>query len=72
METANTSNNSALDAARQQLEYWKQQRYIAAREAQPERLSQCDKFIAQCELVISALRESSENRSNGSDGMPDG
>jgi hypothetical protein len=55
METANTS---ALDAARQQLEYWKQQREIAARAAQPERLAQCEKFIAQCELVISALGES--------------
>ena len=50
-----TTNSSALEAARQQLEYWKQQRDIATVQARPERLEQCEKFIAQCELVISAL-----------------
>jgi hypothetical protein len=65
METANTS---ALNAARQQLEYWKQQRYIATRDAHPERLAQCENFIAQCELVISALSDASDGKSYGSPG----
>jgi hypothetical protein len=60
-------NTSAIDAARQQLEYWKQQRDIAVREAQPERAAQCRKFIAQCELVISALDESRAQRIAGAD-----
>jgi hypothetical protein len=45
----------ALDAAKQQLAYWREQRDIAAREGEAKRLAQCDRFIAQCELVISAL-----------------
>ena len=49
------STQSAFEAAQQQLEYWREQRLIAVRGARPERLAQCDKFIAQCELVISAL-----------------
>jgi hypothetical protein len=52
-----TTNSTAVAAARQQLDYWKQQREIAARAAQPDRLAQCEKFIAQCELVLSALGE---------------
>ena len=54
-----TNSSPALEAARQQLEYWKHQRDIAARQAQPERLAQCEKFIVQCEVVISALSEQS-------------
>jgi nitrate/nitrite-specific signal transduction histidine kinase len=57
-----TADPSALDAALQQLEYWKQQRDIAARQARPERLAQCEKFVAQCELVVSALCESTRER----------
>jgi hypothetical protein len=52
-----TTDGSALAAARQQLEYWKQQRDIATVQARPERLAQCEKFISQCELVISALSD---------------
>jgi hypothetical protein len=50
-----TTDSSALAAARQQLAYWKQQRDIAELQVRPDRLAQCEKFISQCELVISAL-----------------
>lgn len=49
---------TALKAAEEQLQYWKQQREIATRDAKPERLAQCEKFVTQCELVVSALRGS--------------
>ena len=34
------------------------QRAAALRNAQPERLALCEKFIIQCEVVISALQRS--------------
>jgi hypothetical protein len=51
------TDRSALNAAREQLEYWRQQRDIAARQGRPERLAQCERFIRQCELVSSALSD---------------
>ena len=48
---------AAINAAEAQLTYW-QQECEAARETDDlERIARCEKYIAQCELVVSALRE---------------
>jgi hypothetical protein len=51
-----TNNLSAIEAARQRLAYWQKQRELAARNADAKRLAQCDNFIAQCEVVLRALK----------------
>jgi hypothetical protein len=61
------TSSSALDAARQQLEYWRRERDIAARQGRRERLAQCESFIRQCELVSSALAGSGTAPGDGSE-----
>jgi hypothetical protein len=54
---------TALITLKGQLEYWQQEREIALRNDDPERTARCDKFIAQCELVIAALCEAQSSQS---------
>lgn len=48
---------SALAAASEQLAYWRQECEKARQVGDHERLARCERFIHQCELVISALKE---------------
>lgn len=47
----------ALEAAKSQLLYWRREREAAARVNDSVRLAQCERFIAQCELMISAVTQ---------------
>jgi hypothetical protein len=49
------ANNAALLAARKQLTYWEKECEAALRTRDERRIAQCERFIAQCRLVISAL-----------------
>jgi hypothetical protein len=53
---------AALKTVENQLAYWQQEREIAYRNDDVDRIGRCDKFIAQCELVVAALREADSNR----------
>jgi hypothetical protein len=53
---------AALTTIQDQLAYWRQEREAACRSNDLERIARCDKFIAQCELVFSALREAGANQ----------
>jgi hypothetical protein len=52
---------AALSTLQSQLAYWKDECEIARRCNDLERIARCEKFIAQCELVISALRDAEAN-----------
>jgi hypothetical protein len=56
------SIRTALTTVEGQLAYWLQERELARRNDDVERSTRCDKFIAQCELVMAALREAESGR----------
>lgn len=47
-----TTLESPLDVAHAQLKYWREERQHSLDE---RRIIQCDRFIRQCEMMISAL-----------------
>jgi hypothetical protein len=47
----------AKKAAEAQLAYWRQECEAARRADDLDRIAQCEKYIAQCERVVSALHE---------------
>ena len=56
---------SALSTLQDQLAYWKQEREAACRNDDIERVARCDKFISQCELIMSALRDADRTHDSG-------
>ena len=56
------SIRAALTTIESQLAYWQQEREAACRANDLERIVRCEKFIAQCELVIAALRQAQSNQ----------
>jgi hypothetical protein len=46
---------AALAAAREQLAYWQAECESARREADSAREERCQRFIAQCEIMVDAL-----------------
>jgi hypothetical protein len=58
---------AALSTFESQLAYWQQEREAARRSNDAERIARCEKFIAQCELVIAALREAQSNHEAGTE-----
>lgn len=52
------TQNSALQAVQEQLAYWTKECEAARRSVDQARIAQCERFIAQCELVLSALKTS--------------
>src|SRR5690349_7340617 len=54
---ATEASMSALAAASEQLAYWRLECEKARQAGDHERLARCERFIHQCELVISALKE---------------
>ena len=48
----------ALQAVQEQLKYWQDECEAARRAGDFERLARCERFISQCEIVISALQDS--------------
>lgn len=56
------SIRAALTTVESQLAYWQQERELAHRNDDADRIVRCEKFIAQCELVIAALREAGSNQ----------
>jgi hypothetical protein len=54
---AGLSMAAAIKAAEAQLAYWQQECEAARRAHDVKRIARCEKYIAQCELVVSALRE---------------
>ena len=48
---------AALRTVESQLAYWQQEREAASRVNDAERIARCEKFVAQCELVLGALRD---------------
>jgi hypothetical protein len=46
---------SPLQAAREQLAYWQKESEAARQSKDGARLQQCERFIAQCQLLIEAL-----------------
>jgi hypothetical protein len=56
------SIRTALTTVESQLAYWLQECETAHRNDDRERIERCEKFIAQCELVIAALREADSGR----------
>lgn len=46
-----------LDAAREQLKYWQDERAAAGACNNARRIEQCEHFLKQSELVVSALEE---------------
>jgi hypothetical protein len=53
--------SEALRAAREQLAYWTRECETARRTRNAERIAQCERFIAQMELVVSALVTAAEH-----------
>jgi len=53
---------AALTTIESQLAYWQQECESARRANDFERIVRCEKFIAQCELVIAALRQAQSNQ----------
>jgi hypothetical protein len=51
----NLPQSEALKAAEAQLAYWKQECEAARASKDEDRKARCERFISQCELVISAL-----------------
>jgi hypothetical protein len=49
-------NAAELQSAIELLAYWKKECEAAERAKDAVRIARCQKFIAQCELVISALQ----------------
>ena len=56
------SIRAALTTIESQLAYWQQEREAACRANDLERIVRWEKFIAQCELVIAALRQAQSNQ----------
>jgi len=52
----------ALEAAKEQLTYWQEEREAARSANDSARLAQCERFIAQCEGMISILTEVRKQR----------
>jgi hypothetical protein len=48
---------AAVNTIESQLAYWRHERAAARLADDHERVARCEKFIAQCELVLSALRD---------------
>ena len=48
---------AALEAAKDQLAYWRKEGDAAREANDAARLVECERFIAQCELMVSALTE---------------
>ena len=48
---------AAIKAAEAQLAYWQQECKAARCANDVNRIARCEKYIAQCELVVSALHE---------------
>ena len=46
---------STIEAAHEQLAFWKQESGAAHAANDPDRIARCEKFIAQCEAIIAAL-----------------
>jgi hypothetical protein len=55
--TPGLSMATAIKAAEAQLAYWQQECETAGRANDLERIARCEKYIAQCKLVVSALHE---------------
>jgi hypothetical protein len=55
------SIRAALETVESQLAYWREECEAARRGNDLERIARCDKFIAQCELMIAALRQAESN-----------
>ena len=47
----------AFKEAKQQLAHWRKGLALATKLAQPDRIAVCERFIKQCEVVISALEQ---------------
>jgi hypothetical protein len=47
----------ALEAAMEQLAYWQKEREAAASADDSTRLAQCQRFVVQCERMVSILTE---------------
>ena len=56
-------SRAELKAAEAQLAYWKNECEEAHRANDPVRISRCEHYIAQTQLVISALTEASNRHS---------
>jgi hypothetical protein len=54
---AGLSMAAAIKAAEAQLAYWQQECEAARRANDLNRIARCEKYIAQCELVVSGLHE---------------
>jgi hypothetical protein len=52
----------ALQATKDQLEYWRLECEAAHRTGDTERIARCERFIQQCELVISVLERRRQQR----------
>ena len=46
-----------IDAMREQLRYWRAECETAEQKGDAERITQCRRYIAQCEMVITALEQ---------------
>ena len=56
------STETTLEAAQAHLEFWKQECEAAYAAHDPVRIARCEKFIAQCELIITALQATQSAR----------
>jgi hypothetical protein len=52
---------TALPAAREQLNYWEEEREQAKRAGDTARIERCEHFIHQCKLVIAALERAAQH-----------
>jgi hypothetical protein len=55
------AESQALRAAREQLAYWKKECEAARLAVDEARIAQCERFTAQCELMIVALTAAKQN-----------
>ena len=51
-----------ISAMREQRQYWTDQLEIALQGDNAERVCQCKKFVAQCDMVIAALEQAHRPR----------
>ena len=56
------STATTLEAAQAHLEFWQQEREAAYAANDPVRIARCEKFIAQCEIVVAALKANQQDR----------
>ena len=54
---ATMPERAALQAAKDQLAYWRRQCDEATKANDPARVAECKRFLAQCELMVSVLTD---------------